>query len=54
MATRVVTCPGSGQATQIVYSTSNPKVHCPHCHKKIGVHHGGKLRKHTALRKLTK
>lgn len=46
---QLVTCPGSGQSSSIVFSTSNPKVNCPHCQKRIGVHHGGKIRKHTAM-----
>jgi uncharacterized paraquat-inducible protein A len=49
---QVVVCPGSGQATSIVHSTSNPKVNCPRCQKRVGVMHSGKIRKHTALTKV--
>lgn len=46
---QVIVCPGSGNSTSIVHSTSNPKVNCPRCQKRVGVMHSGKIRKHTAL-----
>jgi ribosomal protein S27E len=45
----LVTCPGSGTNSGLVFSTSNPKTNCPRCGKRVEVHHGGKIRKHMAM-----
>jgi hypothetical protein len=54
MATKLVTCPGSGRPAGIISGASNPKVNCPSCQKRVGVMHTGKIRKHMAMRKITK
>lgn len=53
MAKRSIQCPGSGQSTQVSLS-SNPKVDCPRCHKRVGVMHTGKIRKHMAFLEVKK
>lgn len=48
MAKKKVVCPGSGRSVGGTFS-SNPKVDCPRCGKRIGVMHTGKIRKHDAI-----
>jgi ribosomal protein S27E len=44
----LIVCPGSGSSVPVP-THSNPKVDCPRCGKRVGVHSGGKVRKHEAF-----
>lgn len=48
MAKKKVVCPGSGRSVGGTFS-SNPKVDCPRCQKRVGVMHTGKIRKHESF-----
>lgn len=48
----LVVCPGSGQASGIVFSTSNPKVTCGYCSKRVEVTSKGRVRNHKAYRQV--